>query len=297
MRSQRLAGGLVLLLIGAMLLLANMGLLDMSVWALVFQYWPVLLIIAGVVILLGGGFRWFLALLLIFVIVAGTFGGPVVWGWATGPLTSETYTADAALDITRLEFDVRMDAPSLRVLDPVERAYHLVLGYRAANEPVLDFDVTGSSGRLSLRQTATSRVFILGGMGSRQNLAFGFAAGMPLDLHFALGATNADLDLRQYAVEKLDLEVGAGNVDLKLGQPQGTMAVTIKTGAGNLEVSVPAGVGLRVVADVGVGAKQFSNTGLTQSGNVWQDDVYAGSVDRIDLRLTAGVGRLAITRH
>ena len=47
MRANRLAGGLVILLIGLMFLLANMGVLDLSVWALVFRFWPVLLIVGG----------------------------------------------------------------------------------------------------------------------------------------------------------------------------------------------------------------------------------------------------------
>jgi hypothetical protein len=297
MRGQRIAGGLVILLIGAMFLLANMGVMDMSVWTLVFRFWPVLLIIGGVTLLLGGGFSWFLVPLLILAIVAGTFGGPLIWGWSTGQLTTEVFTPAEAVELTSLEFDVRMDAPSLRVLAPVPQAYRLEVGYRASADPVVDFDLTGTSGRLSLRQTSTSRVYVFGAMGSRQNLAFGFAAGIPLDLRFALGATNADLDLRPYLVRGLDLDVGAGNVQLYLGQPQGTMTVTVETGAGNIEVRVPNGVGVRLVPNVGIGAKDFGSAGLVQSGNVWQDDLYATAADRIDIRLSAGVGRVVLTRY
>ena len=52
MRSSRVAGGLLVILVGLMLLLVNLGYMDMVVWNLLFRYWPVLLIAGGICILL-----------------------------------------------------------------------------------------------------------------------------------------------------------------------------------------------------------------------------------------------------
>ncbi len=297
MRGNRLAGGLVILLIGLMFLLANMGRLDLSVWALVVRFWPALLIVGGITLLIGGGFRWFLVVLLVAVIVAGTFGGPVVWGWATGQLTNVTFVPETATTATAIEFDVDMGAPSLRVLPPTAEAYRLEVGYRAADAPVVDYTEAGGTGKLSIRQQVTGPSFTAGAGGFRQNLAFGFAAGLPLDLSFDTGAANADLDLRDYQVRSLRFDVGAGNLQFRLGRPQGTMTVDADTGAGNIEIWVPEGVGLRVVADVGLGPKQFSGAGLHKSGDTWEDDAYATAADRIEIRLSAGVGRMVLSRY
>jgi len=212
-------------------------------------------------------------------------------------LTTETFTPAQAVELTELEFEARMDAPSVRVLAPTQEAYRLELGYRAATVPSVDFDLLGGLGRLTLRQTGGSNVYLFGRVGSRQNLAFGFPATLPLDLRLTFGATNADLDLREYLVRELSLEVGAGNIDLRLGQPQGTMTVTANTVVGNVELRVPEDVGLRVVTDIGLGTEQFSGTGLVQSGKTWQDEAYATAVDRIDIRVSAGVGRVVLTRY
>ncbi len=297
MRANRLAGGLVILLIGLMFLLANMGVLDLSVWALVFRFWPVLLIVGGLTLLVGGGFRWFLVVLLAAVIAAGTFGGPVVWGWATGPLTTETFVPQAATAATALEVEVDMSAPSLRVLPPTEEAYRLELGYRAARPPEVSYEDSATTGKLSIRQEAHSNTVVPGGPGLRQNLALGFSAALPLDLLFDSGASSADLDLRQYQVRSLRYHAGAGHLKLRLGQPQGPMTVDADTGAGNIEIWVPEGVGVRVVASIGVGPKQLTGAGLHRSGDTWQDDRYESATDRIEIRVSAGVGRLALTRY
>lgn len=298
MRSSRLAGGLLVLLIGVMFLLANAGYMDLGVWSLVARLWPVLLIIAGVTLLLGKGLRWFLVALLILVIGAGTFGGPLVSGWATGPLTSVTFGPQQQYtEIVGLRVDLALDVPSIRLLAPTAGDFRLDLAYRGADAPTYSHTHDGGVGRISLTQRARSQVNVLGGSGVRQNLTMALPAGVPLDLHIKSGVISAELDLSLHKLRYLDIDAGVSNLNLRLGAPDGSSQVVIDSGVTNLEIAIPHGVGVRAVAEVGIGARGLSGAGLRRVGTAWEDDLYATATSRVDIRLTAGVGRIELVRY
>lgn len=295
MRSQRLAGGLVVLLIGLMFLLANMGLMGLGVWGLMIRYWPLLLVIGGVVILLGWGFRWFVVMLLTVVIVLGVIGGPTVYDWQTGPLTRQTFVPPAdAGEVVALDIDLSFDVPSIRTGDPVESAYSLDLGYRRADPPKVSF-VPGEdgAGRLTLRQETASRVVT----DTRQNLELAFRSGTRVDLGIQAGVASLDLNFQPYQLEAFNVNAGVLNAELRLGPPTGATRSRIKSGVGDVTIWVPHGAPVRVVADVGLGSRNLAGAGLVQAGNTWRDGNFDGATDRLEIDVDLGVGRLAVKRY
>jgi len=297
MRRSRLAGGLVVLLIGVMFLLANMGYLDMSVWALVGRFWPALLVIGGVMLLLGVGFRWFLVVLLAALIVLGTIGGPIVYGWATGPLTNAVYVPDPdRTDVTELRVEMHLDVPMMRVLPPTSTLYRVQVGYRSASEPQVSLDVRDGTGFLTVRQALRPQTYVLSGAGTRQNVEFGFRNDLPVELWVKTGVTSTNLDLRAYDLRRMDFDTGVGNVVMRLGAPTGTVPVNVTSGVGNVELYVPRNTAVRVTADAGVGARDIGQIG-NRSGDTWTDDSFGGATDRLDIRVSAGVGRVSVKRY
>jgi len=298
MRSSRLASGLLILLIGVMFLLANAGYMELGVWRVVARLWPVLLIIAGVTLLLGKGLRWFLVALLVVVIGAGTFGGPLVSGWATGPLTSVAFGPQQQYtELAGLRVDLALDVPNIRLLAPATGDFRLELAYRGTEAPTYSHTHDGGVGRISLTQRARAQVNVLGGYGVRQNLTMALPGGVPLDLYVTSGVLSADLDLSLHQLRYLDIDAGVSNLKLRLGVPDGSSQVVIDSGVTNLEIAVPHGVGIRAIAEVGVGARGLSGAGLRQVGTAWEDDLYATATSRLDIRLTAGVGRIELVRY
>lgn len=295
MRGRRLAAGLIVLLLGVMFLLGDMGAMDWNAWALLFRYWPVLLVLAGVSILLGGSFRWFVALVLLFVIVVGTVGMPWLYDWTGGPLTRVVFTpAELPAGLTLLTAQINLDVGNLTTVSPTPEAYILELGYRNALDPQCTFAVeTDGTGRLTLRQQGVRPSSV----GLRQVLSMGFVAGLPLELSIKTGVMTANLDLSPYQLRRLDIDAGVGTLTVSLGRPEGTMVGNINSGVGTITLMVPRGTALRVTGDFGVGVRQLSAAGLKRVGGVWQDDQYDCALNRVDVRVAGGVGLLSVRRY
>src|SRR4030042_6728840 len=81
-------GPAILIVLGAIFLLNNFGILPWDVWTSIWKFWPVLLILIGVEFFFGQAFSWrtFIILLLIIFLV------PTLWAvnpFTTNPLASE----------------------------------------------------------------------------------------------------------------------------------------------------------------------------------------------------------------
>jgi hypothetical protein len=291
-----LAGGLIVLLLGVMFLLANLGHLDMSVWALLLRFWPLMLIIGGVVALVGGTFRWFVVVLLALAIVLGTVGAPLVRDWATGPLSHATYTPPAAAGtLASLKAEIELEVPSLRVNPPVEAAYLINIAYRGPDAPQVSFEPRGGDGHLTVRQAGRPQSYVWGASAPQQVVDLAFQAGLPLDLAIKCGVANANLDLCSYSIRSLDLSTGVGNLVVRLGQPTGSVRVQVATGVGSVHLDVPAGVAVRVVADAGIGSREIEAG--ARSGDTWTDQGFEAAADRYEIKVAAGVGRVVLRRR
>lgn len=61
MKNQNFTAGLILTLLGALLLLRNFDMLDLD-WEVLFKFWPLLLIYAGLAIIYGNKKTWLVPL-------------------------------------------------------------------------------------------------------------------------------------------------------------------------------------------------------------------------------------------
>lgn len=120
--------------------------------------------------------------------------------------------------------------------------------------------------------------------------------GMPMDLRVNIGAGNSDLRLAGLPLTGLHIAQGAGisTIDLS-GDWASDLDATIETGAGDVTVRLPSGIGVRV--EVETGPTAISAVGLAQDGNVYTNAAYgvSGVTLRIDMR--AGVGVITLLQE
>lgn len=88
--------GVLLVFVGAMLLLNSLGLVSWEIWQAIWQYWPVVLVLAGLRAILGNnlGANWLLFLVTIIV-----FGLVFLLGLKTVESPLLTYVSPRILDI------------------------------------------------------------------------------------------------------------------------------------------------------------------------------------------------------
>jgi hypothetical protein len=134
---------------------------------------------------------------------------------------------------------------------------------------------------------------------------------VPLEMIIDLGAGRAHLNLGDLALTRLVVNGGAGEVNLDLASSQSLRRLTFNVGAGpaNIDLTgdwagdldarisggvgtitlrLPAGVGVMVGVDTGIGAVQAR--GLTKDAEIYTNDAYGVSDVTLRIDVDGGVG-------
>jgi hypothetical protein len=100
----------------------------------------------------------------------------------------------------------------------------------------------------------------------------------------AIGSTR--LDLSRATVERLEVEVNAADVAIRLPEA-GTTTGSVQGNAASVDLCSAEGVGLRLVTEDNITASNnFDEQGLVQRGNTWETASYAEAATKVELRTT-----------
>jgi hypothetical protein len=124
----------------------------------------------------------------------------------------------------------------------------------------------------------------------RTNLKLGSLALTSLDIN--AGAGDVDLDLSDsQSLSQLDFKMGAGELTLDLtGDWQDDLDAAIKGGVGEISLKLPSNVGVRIVVDTGIGGVDTS--GLTKDGDTYTNDAYGDSEVTLRIDIDGGIGQI-----
>jgi hypothetical protein len=162
-------------------------------------------------------------------------------------------------------------------------------GVNVGIEFLADLDEFRNEWDLKFNQDAPMEMKINLGAGP-SNLALGALALTSLTLEG--GAGNVDLDLnRSRSLNRLDFNAGAGEVTIDLtGDWRHDLDARIAVGLGDIHLTLPRDVGVRIEVDPGIGAVDAS--GLTSDGNIYTNDAYGVSNVTLRIHIDGGVGNI-----
>lgn len=292
-RAPSLFWPIVFIGVGAIWLLSNLGMLPTNTWWTLWQFWPVLLILIGIDVLVGRRSVWgtvLSAILALFVVAAvaallfapqfngqpagfpGIFRGVDLQSQHIAQPLQQARTADVSIDI------------------PAGRGT-----LTASSDPsnLLEGDVTyyGNLVNSLTRDGDRAHVQLSGGFGGigpifsdsgqeRWDLRLNPAVAYDLSLGVSSGSLNGDL--RQLTLQSLNLDVESGSATLSLPESgQYRFGLTVRSGSA--EVRVPSTVAVRVIYNTQSGSFSASslrrvsgdrNNGVYESDNFSQDQPY-----------------------
>jgi cell wall-active antibiotic response 4TMS protein YvqF len=291
-----LAGPAILIALGVVFLLNNLGYLSWGVWNTLLRLWPLLLIAIGLDLMLGRRSRLgsgLVALLMLAALVA------VVWvsgAWLGGgsPLASDSISQPLGA-ARRGDVDIGMGAGTLNI-GALNESDNLVEGLIATGRGervVRDFAIDGDTATFKLRSEWAFPFGDRGGDRIEWNLLLN--RNVPLRLHVSTGAGEAALDLARLQITRLDVNTGVGKTTLTLPR-QGQVQARLSGGVGEATVIIPAGVAARVEATAGLG--QVSVIGSYQrEGKVYTSPGYDSAANRVDLVVSGGVGSITVRQE
>jgi hypothetical protein len=301
----------ILMAAGVIFLLQNLGLVSGQIWGSLWQYWPVILILIGLELFLGGAVRRVIGGVLAGVIVVAAIAAIAVgalghWslggrGATAGPLSSQTVT-QALQDARSADVTVRFGAGSLNI-GPLPNANgqlaQLIYDGPQGTAPALSYRVRNGVGQLSygLSSRGGPPGFRLPSFGQSNSgqVDVQLNPDVPLTLNVQEGATDSRLDLGQLHVSNLELQTGASRTSLVLPASAGATSASIKGGAATIDVQVPAGVAAQIQYEGGLSNLNVDTGRFPPSGDrMYRSPDYDSAANKVDVTIQAGVATINI---
>lgn len=325
MRYRSLFWPIILIGVGILWLLSNLGYVSLTNISQLWRLWPVLLIVAGLDILIGRrtpAIGFILGLLVVAAVGVFLFSG-IQFPGVTGTSQVVTETFQAPID------QAKAAAVDLQFWsDPV------TLNGQASSSNIIDTQIT-HSGKVDFSQSGTTTKTIrlshtgdfppdfLFSTTSNRHTDVSLTSAIPLDLSIHTGSGSSQLDLRDLNLSNLQLQSGSGSMQITLPASKVTSPASLHSGSGAIDLTLPAGSSLDLNIDSGSGSVQIqlpANTGVhinlahKGSGSVnfpsglmqlsgargdegtWETPGYASAANKINLTIHSGSGSVNINQ-
>jgi hypothetical protein len=265
MRKSQMLWGILVLLAGVLFLLDNLGFLPISAWSLIFP---------GALILIG---LWFLL-------------GPLVFRQVI-----ETRSLSIPLDgVTEAKLKIRHGAGEL-IVSSAPNSMNLLEGTFTGG---VEEKITrsGASTEVKLRMPEMEwwgfpSAFPHDGL----RWDFTLNRGVAYSLNLRTGASKSRLDLHDLIVTDIHLDTGASDTEILLPEQAGFTKAEFQFGSAKVNLVVPQNVAAKIkVHGAMMNTDEIDQNRFPQAADGYCSADYATAVNKIDINIEAGVGKVVI---
>jgi hypothetical protein len=259
--------GGILILVGILLFLSNLGILVIDVWKV---------IVPSIVILIG-----------------------ILTIWGTTRPTRELEARSVQLPLegaARAALRLRFGAGRLALHGGASAASLLDGTFRGGVESQLRR--SGSEAQVDLRVPSD---FILNVFspwmwwsGHRLEWDMSLAESIPVSLDVETGASEAVLDLTRLMVDELRLSSGASSCQIRMPAGVSLTKARIESGAASLDIVVPDGVSAQIRVEGGLAGVRVNAARFPKVDKIYRSPDYDTAAKRLDLRIEAGVASVDV---
>jgi N-terminal domain of toast_rack, DUF2154 len=310
-RHSSFVGPVILILVGVFFLFWTLY-PGFDPWPWLLRYWPVILIAIGLgkiwdsyyahqhperatsPWITGTGLAWII-LILLFTLVFWHGRHLHRWGWddSWSEPRGEKHDAQAVelQGAKSVSVDVEFPAGRLEATGGSNRLLDADFGWYGVR-PTVDYAVAGGHGQLTL--TGKSNVTPFGTTDNNWHLRFG--GDVPMDFNLNVGAGETYLRFDQIDLQRLNVHMGAGRLDLNLtGARKSNLDADIEGGVGSAMIRLPKDVGVRVEASGGIGSVNVD--GFHREGGTYENDAYGKTPTSIEMTVHGGVGEIDLVEQ
>lgn len=314
-----LGWGVFFIALGAVPLAVRSGTIDASTAARAWELWPLLLIGAGLGLALRGTSLASVGNIVVGLAFGLMAGGLVVGGIGSAPVTfcgtgsggetAANNSSRAGTLVDGAKVDLQVDCGSLTASSQAGSDWSVAWPKGATNPRI-----QASDGSLRV-EMGNQHGFAVGN--SNASWTIGLPSDPAIDLSLAVNAGSAKLRQLQAHVTSASVSVNAGDARVDLTQVTGLRTVdgsvnagslsialpamstqlsgNLSANAGNLRICTPPDVPLRIqMSDEPLGSNNFSQRGLTRSGDTWTRGVVGVGDGGISLEVSASLGTITL---
>ncbi len=296
MNPNRLFWGVLIIALGILWLLGNLGMLPNDFWQDIWRLWPIIIVFWGISILFGNkqSAGVWLSVAIILIILAGVS--------IFGILYHQNYESDTISTI--VSEDLKLDAESGEIKFDIGA---VSLNLKSGSEEFVSGSVktisginiqrsnVGSVQKLEISQLPNGA--LLWGKDKSSNLDLKVSNKLPLDIYINAGATKINADLSESMIKKLEIDSGATSADVKIGNKINNIKINISCGASSFDIKIPNDFSLKVINRSGLSGNNLSSLNLIKNGDEWTSSDYDTNDKKIEVIFESGASSLNISKY
>lgn len=295
-RGESWVGTLVLLGLGTILLLGNLGTFEFNGWQLLLRLWPVLLVAAGLDLALGR--RHSIWGILVRVAVGALMVAAIFWLAVASPFAGSMRSVELSQTLdkaTSASIDLGIAAGELNV-NAGDQPGLLINGVASIpkNTKYEPFYQVTASGKGQYRIQTPGSV-VPGSLDSMKPWRIAVNREIPLELIARLGAGDMNIDLTGTHATAIQSEIGAGSIEIILPESQ-TINGKISVGVGEIDLHVPQCAAVTLQTGTAL-VDLHLPAGYSREGEIIRNIVPSGCEKNIiNLKLDLAIGSLTIEK-
>ena len=298
-RGVRLFWPIILIGVGSILLLTNLGVIHGNPWTIIFQLWPVLLIALGLEILLGGstGWRAVMSALLGLALVGGILwiliAQPPIPGLNFGVSNLQTTNIAQPLNgVQSARADLSLGAGTSKI-HVLSDSNNLIEGQlQTYSTPNFSVSTSGDRATIVLAPGPVYVPMVLPSV-SEETWDVGLNSSVTYQISLNVGVGQSTVDLTKLNITGGDINGGVGTSDLYL-PGKGTYRLTINGGVGTVRIYVPSSLAVHAQVNGGLGTFNQLPSMQAVGDNVYETPGFSSAENAVTLIINGGVGTISM---
>jgi len=291
--------GIIIIFIGILWLLSNLNIFTFSIGSFFLalrSLWPLILVGIGLSILLKEKdiVKSIVWLIIFLVILLYAFFG-INNGYSTkyGYRNPNSYTENHNYDLTKKaeteqgRLTLNFGAGEIRLSSTDDNLLQL-----KSNIPDLNYDHRLEDNDRQVAIDISKQEYVFNTMYDHMFCYLDLHEDVTWEMNLKLGAAKADLNLTDLIVSKLDLDVGAADLKLSLGDKSSLGEINLNAGASNLDIYLPKDAGLRIKLDTALSSNNLESLGLVKKDDFFESPDFETKSNKYILTVKMGVGNL-----
>ncbi len=294
MDNNKITGGIILIGVGIILLLINMGIMSGAIIFEFFRLWPIVLIVIGVnVISKNNKIISVVTWILLFAIIIGygvlTNEKPQIFESSMDEeikVEKQKVTEQGDLDLQFGGAEIVIGSTSDKLFNVMIENGYLEYDVQYSNDNKrVDIDVDG---------TKRKKVYVFREIENEYNIELNNE--IEWNINADMGAISGIIDMSELKIDTLDLDLGAGDIEMIFGDKNDFTQVNVDAGASNIEIDVPENVGVKINSQGGLRHMDLKDGAWVRTQNSYYSPNYDEAQRKIVLDITMGVGQVSVNR-